>query len=425
VMSMAIGKFSVAMLGFGAPLFLSGCGSADNSSSTDTTTARTTSLPTTSTVSHTGTGTTTSTTITMTTTTTTNGKTKLYVVARMDDVSVVDHSEVAAAVINWFREKRVKLNFGIIMGNDGDRWQPVWPATCQASPMDENCDDPAVRAVNDAYTAGDVLGTGEKAVLEIGNHAWNHNSWGGSWLGYQPKDSWKSFVRNDFSKSQGALTAAFPKASIRYFAAPTNMMDAYGMKQMKNVGLDIVSAQGTMKCPNSDIPLPPFYDYYFTPCMTQHRDGSFQADCVPENDIWATEAGFAHVGEDMFSVPVGSANSFWPQDMEGISVEQTIGEGDIGCYSDPSRAPDGMILENRTICSIIGSAIRNANKSNGLHWTGLMMHPQTLFGSQSYTEWLDEFYEKVTNLKDWDVQFINMQDVPHLSAPAVSSMLLV
>jgi len=166
-----------------------------------------------------------------------------------------------------------------------------------------------------------------------------------------------------------------------------------------------------MKCPTTDIPLEPYYNYIVPPCLVQ--DGDARSDCTPFNDTWATAEGFAKLEEqDAWSVPVSSANSMFPQEREGISVDDAIGIGDCGCKT---ASKDG----SRQICSIIGAAIRNAEKSNGLHWTSFMMHPQTVFNStnQSYIEWLDDFYAKITALEDWEVRFINFQDVPALKAP--------
>lgn len=46
------------------------------------------------------------------------------------------------------------------------------------------------------------------------------------------------------------------------------------------------------------------------------------------------------------------------------------------------------------------------------------MHPQTKFpGNVSYSEWLDDFFSKAMGLKDWEVRFINFQDLPSTPAP--------
>merc|ERR1712232_539922 len=99
----------------------------------------------------------------------------------------------------------------------------------------------------------------------------------------------------------------------------------------------------------------------------------------------------------------------------GVSVDQTIGVGDCGC-----------VVEGTSVrCSIIGSAKNNAYASNGLHWTVLMMHPQTGFGAQSYTDWLDEFLQKMNALTDYSPHFINFQDLARITAPDAEGALFM
>merc|ERR1712031_121691 len=99
---------------------------------------------------------------------------------------------------------------------------------------------------------------------------------------------------------------------------------------------------------------------------------------------------------------------------QGITVDETIGVNDCGCNTDTTGA------NTKVSCSLVSSAKNNAAKSHGLHWTVLMMHPSTNFtavSGQSYTEWLDEFYEKLQALEDYSVHFINFQDLARLQAP--------
>jgi len=334
-------------------------------------------------------------------------KIPLHVVLRMDDFSPVDVADVQAAVLNWMIAHQVKFNFGIIAGNDPtDPWSTYWPANC---PGDDYCDDPSVMAVQAAYDNGHVLGTSQSAVLEIGNHAFNHEGWSSQWAGYQPKDTWHQFQIDDFKQSQALLTTKYPNAKIRYFAAPTNMADAQTMEVMKANGLDILTAQGTIPCDNSTMypHTAPFWGYLYTPCMVESKDQAFQGQCVPENDVWASSAGFANIN-GVFSAPANSANSHWPQDVEGISADDTLGVDACGCTSD------GL----RLTCGLVSAAKKNAERSNGLHWTVMMMHPQTKFPGQTYTQWLDEFYAKAMSLEHYEVNFINFADLVQLKAQA-------
>merc|ERR1712070_800615 len=124
--------------------------------------------------------------------------------------------------------------------------------------------------------------------------------------------------------------------------------------------------------------------FYLTPpCDVEDNTGpqpSFNATCMPEGDVWATIEGFARV-QGIVSAPAACANSNWAGGgQQGISVDETIGVDDCGCNN----------VDNQKIwCSLVSSAKNNARKSNGLHWSVLMMHPQTVFpDGQTYTQWL-------------------------------------
>ena len=70
---------------------------------------------------------------------------------------------------------------------------------------------------------------------------------------------------------------------------------------------------------------------------------------------------------------------------------------------------------------MLGAALNNAKKSNGVLWTVLMMHPQTVFRCHSsYVEWLDDFRAECGELEDYEVRFIHFQDLVALSATAAA-----
>jgi hypothetical protein len=263
--------------------------------------------------------------------------------------------------------------------------------------------------VRQAYDNGEILGTGPDAVLELGNHAYHHAGWGGQWTGFVPNAGWNAWQDADFNSSQTILTNLYPNALIKSFHAPENCASAQNLASMKKYGLEVLSAAGTMSHCEAE-------SYWLTaPCDVQLSNGSIESQCTPENDVWATVDGFARVN-DIVSAPAGSANSLWSGGAQaGVSVDKTIGVGDCGCHAEGSEV----------WCSVIGSAKNNAYKSNGLHWTVLMMHPQTQFGEQSYTQWLDEFYQKTSALTDYTVHFINFQDLARLPAPAAEGALFM
>jgi len=327
------------------------------------------------------------------------GKTPLYVVMRMDDVNPVDKDDVLADVITWFVEHKVKFNFGIIVGsNPADPWSPYWPTTCAQNPEDMYCDSKTVQAVQKAYDNDDIVGTSPDAVLEMGSHAWDHDNWARQ-MDAATQDA-------DFKNATTTLSALYPKASIKYFAAPENVADKNTIDNMKKHGMSILSAAATRSCGSGTDPMEAFY--LTSPC----QDMGGQATCEPENDVWATTDGFAQV-DGIFSAPAGSANSHWTGGgQEGVSVKRALGKDDCGCHSSGS----GSRL--RVWCSVVGSARNNAAKSNGLHWTVHMMHPQTQFPDhKKYSGWLTEFHREAMALEDWDVRFINFQDLARISAP--------
>lgn len=340
---------------------------------------------------------------------------------RMDDINPLNDAANQTDVMKWFADHKLKFNFGIIVGSDPNHptYSPYWPTTCADSPNATYCDSSVVQFVNEAYNSGIVVGTGENAIFEIGSHAYNHNGWGEQWLpgGFYPHSDWPTWQENDVNMSATILKELYPQASIRYFAAPTNAADNHTLVSMKNHGLDIISAAGTLKC--GTYVGPPYY--LTSPCEVADSAElkSFTAECEPEGDVWATTEGFARVA-DIFSAPAGAANTNWAGGgQEGITVKQTIGVDDCGCISVPRNGtgPNGTTADLE-ICSLVSSAKNNADKSNGLHWTVLMMHPPSVFpNNQTYPEWLDEFYEGVQALEDFSVHFINFQDLVQLKAP--------
>lgn len=344
------------------------------------------------------------------------GKTPLYLVMRMDDVNPIDHADAQTEVMDWFGENNLKYNFGIIVGAAPNDPYPVyWPTTCSDSPTDTYCDSSIVQAVNTAYSNGKVVGTGEGAIFEIGSHGFDHEGWGEEWAGFVPKSDWASWQEKDLEKSTSALKTLYPDASIKYFAAPTNMASADTLVSMKKHGLEILSAAATVACGTWAGATP----YYLTPPCAVQDGGAIEPTCEPEGDVWATSSGFARV-QDIVSAPAGSANTNWAGGgQQGITADETIGLDDCGCVTDTSSG------STQVRCSVVSSAKNNAAKSNGLHWTVLMMHPSTVFpGGQSYSAWLDEFHEKLQALEDYDVQFINFQDLAQLHAPSAVAELV-
>lgn len=323
----------------------------------------------------------------------------MYVVLRMDDISIGYVSQQQADAINWSVNNNVKFNFGIISGD------PVpWPTTCIDNPQDQWCDDLAVQAMTEAYNSGRVLGNvpgSEQQVIEIFDHAWSHDTWPDQFWG----DNFTSWMQEDMSKSTTRLRAAFPDAHIRTLVPPENLAAADVTAAMKANGLDIISTQGTLGC-HSPAGSPPHYNYLYAPC--EHDDS---VDCVPDGDVYVTADGWQLVN-DVYSTPTGAANSLFGGGGDGITPEAAIGEGTCGCEND--------------ICSMISAAENNADKSNGLRWTVLMMHPQTEFsgvGSASYADWLDAFLVKCRESTTYDIRFLNFQDLVQLRSPQATNAL--
>jgi peptidoglycan/xylan/chitin deacetylase (PgdA/CDA1 family) len=177
----------------------------------------------------------------------------------MDDVQYGWNSGVQASVVDWALANKVKFNFGIITGPDPNG--QTWPTTCSSHPKDTACDDPAVASIYKAYDSGAVAGPNtlaKDAVVEIFNHAWDHDSWS------TMSDSQQ---HADMKKSARALSAAYPKASIKTFVPPQNMADAGTVKAAKDNGLSIISSMGTLACPSDWKGSPPRYNYQYAPCQ--------------------------------------------------------------------------------------------------------------------------------------------------------------
>ena len=95
---------------------------------------------------------------------------------RFDDIQYGWLEDVQKGVVDWAVTNKVKMNFGIISGPNGDGI--VWPTNCANNPQEQGCDNVAVKAINDVYQAGKIKGKGsEGAILEIFNHAYNHTQW--------------------------------------------------------------------------------------------------------------------------------------------------------------------------------------------------------------------------------------------------------
>jgi hypothetical protein len=122
------------------------------------------------------------------------------------------------------------------------------------------------------------------------------------------------------------------------------------------------------------------------------------------NDTYVSPDGhFQKTPDGIFSAPTGSANTPTNYVTTGLPVAQVIGLGKCGCEG--------------TTCSVLAAAANNARKSNGLYWTVMMMHPQTVFTNQSYVQWLDEFRSEASKLKEWDVKFVHFQDLVSRRGP--------
>ena len=322
----------------------------------------------------------------------------LYVVLRMDDISIGWLGQTQASVIDWTLKNDVKFVPGLVVGTYPNGPAAPWPTTCLQSPSDKYCDDLAVSAINRAYTAGRVrTESNPNATLELADHSYHHGIWREH---FEAKDgSFKSWVQDDMSKSTSQIRTAYPGVSLRTFIAPENLADNNTLAAMKANGLDIVSTEGTLGCKNP-AGQPPLYNYDYAPC--QH-DGV--ADCIPPHDVYITAGGFQKVGNaDAFSMPIGCANSDIGRVEYGISAEDTFGEGTCGCGT----------VENRSVCSVVSAAEGMSVKSNGVRWAVVMMHPQTVFQGQSYVEWLDQFLKVARASPTYDVRFVHFQDLAAL-----------
>lgn len=312
----------------------------------------------------------------------------------MDDISSGSVQEEQASVINWAIDNNVKFNFGVIASS--------WPLDCATNPDNHLCDDIAVKALNDAYNNGHVLGNGADPIIEISDHAWGHEEWSNQWEDFEtPKATFEEWQIADMKQSKDALTQAFPEASIRTFIAPTCRATGGTLEAMRAVGLDIISAQGQLGC-DEDPGEAPQYNYWYAPCENE-ACGTHQAECVPPGDIYCTAEGFQAMPNNVFSAPGGSCNSNLNTVENGLSVAETLGVDQCGCNGDES-------------CPIIPSAIQNARKSNGLHWTVVMMHPQTVFEGQNYLEWLQELKSTANGLEKYELRFINFQDLVSMTS---------
>lgn len=213
-------------------------------------------------------------------------------------------------------------------------------------------------------------------------------------------------------KSTTALRTAYPDARIRTFVPPRNLANTDTLNAMLATGLSIISSEGTLGCHPWNGP-PPRYNYMYAPCQTLDAAGPL---CIPPNDTYATRAGFQPILpadailpklEPLYSTPTGAANSKFNDVTTGLSVNDTLGVGACGCVGE--------------VCPIISAAKNNAVKSNGLLWTVLMMHPQTKFRcSACYVEWLDEFLFEARALEEYNVHFINFQDLVELRSPSIT-----
>lgn len=329
----------------------------------------------------------------------------MYVALRMDDISVGEDEQIQADILNWFSVNKVPFNFHIITySEDGP-----WPTKCKEDPSSspEFCPSPIVQKLQEVYDAGQIVGTSEDAWLDMGCHSHNHDHWPIYIAGENTGADWQ---HNDLATSMGLLREAYPAASIRSFAAPANAANNATVQAALAQGLDIVTTQATVNCNASDEPgTAPGWNYGVGPCgntdnVTYTHD---HWDCIPPHDRYYTAEG-AQKANGVYSLPCSSANSNFQVVEEGLSVDETIGIGTCGCVNE--------------VCTMIANAKEMAAKSNGLHWTTLIMHPQTVFAGQTWPEWLDEFLVKARALEEYDVRFLTMHQMIELKAPTASSI---
>lgn len=325
---------------------------------------------------------------------------------RIDDICVGDDSEpIQAAIIDWFADHQIPFNFHIITSSwDADH---PWPSDC-SDPSAMWCDSPVVQSIQKHYDAGRIVGTSDSGFLSLGCHASNHNEWPAHIAGQNTDLDWQE---NDIAQSMAVLNAAYPAASIRAFAAPGNMANNATVATLRDHGLDLVTTQGTMSC-NTDHGTAPGWNYGMGPCGNSHGgEPPYHWDCIPPDDVYFTTEGIQKAN-GVYSLPCGSANSNFETVEIGLSPEVTIGVGTCGC---------DIVKEE---CSMIASAVENARKSNGLHWTVLIMHPQTAFGDKNYTEWLNEFLPATQALDEYDVRFVTFEQMTHLQAPQAETLIV-
>lgn len=322
---------------------------------------------------------------------------------RIDDICVGDDSEpIQAAIIDWFADHQIPFNFHIITSTwDADH---PWPSDC-SDPSAMWCDSPVVQSIQKHYDAGRIVGKDGSGFLSLGCHASNHNEWPAHITGQNTDLDWQE---NDIAQSMNVLNAAYPSASIRAFAAPGNMANNATVATLRNHGLDLVTTQGTMEC-NTEHGQAPGWNYGAGPCGNSNGGSPpYHWDCIPPDDVYFTSEGIQKAN-GVYSLPCGSANSNFETVEIGLTPEVTIGVGTCGC--DIAKEE----------CSMIASAEENARKSNGLHWTVLIMHPQTTFGDQNYTQWLDDFLPATQALEEYDVRFVTFEQMTHLRAPQAES----
>lgn len=319
-------------------------------------------------------------------------------VLRLDDVATNSYPEGQVACLDWAITNKVKFNVGIVAS--------TWPETCLSDPnSDPACNDPVMLKMNKAYTDGYVRGThAQEPLIEILSHSCAHVPWGEHFY----KADFNEFQANDLQCSSSIVRKAFPNATIRGFIPPETLADGVTVTEMLKNDLDIISAQAQLTCNDPD--------YSTGPCENDHgASGDGPWACIPQDDVYFTADRGPRMANGMFSAPGGSANSRFDDCDSGHTVKDTLGAGpdaDCGCADPPDR-----------LCAIIPDAIENARKSNGLLWTVVMMHPFTKFKTeagedQSYAEWLDEFLVESRKLEDYDIRFINFQDLVELRAAA-------
>ena len=189
------------------------------------------------------------------------------------------------------------------------------------------------------------------------------------------------------------------------------------------------------------------------------------AYCIPPEDkYWKNETGFQKLDATafdagLFSVPTGSANSLLSDDGIGLSPKQSFGEDTCGTNS----CADTLGKENCTLanasgdstCSVVAAAKSAADRSDGIHWTVMMMHPQTMFDGyeqttiaedkaatpprnrgppkwgtcpygchldadecwqhimtgKGYASWMDDYLAESKQLKDFEVHFVHFSDL--------------